>query len=86
MGRRNEPGSAWKVNLMVDAGTARCFYRVESRSLAEVRPVQPNVLNGAGTRDDPSGPCDADDRAAHSIDLDDRGFEQTWRLTGQPAL
>ena len=33
MGRRNEPGSAWNVNLMIDPGTARYFYRVESRSV-----------------------------------------------------
>ncbi len=33
MGRRNDPGSAWNVNLMIDPGTARYFYRVESRSV-----------------------------------------------------
>ena len=33
MGRRNAPGSAWNVNLMIDPGTARYFYRVESRSV-----------------------------------------------------
>ena len=33
MGRRNAPGSAWNVNLMIDPGAARYFYRVESRSI-----------------------------------------------------
>lgn len=33
MGRRNAPASAWNVNLMIDPGTARYFYRVESRSI-----------------------------------------------------
>ena len=33
MGRRNDPGTAWNVNLMIDPGTARYFYRVESRSV-----------------------------------------------------
>ena len=31
-GRRNEPGSAWNVNLMIDPGAARYFYRVEFRA------------------------------------------------------
>jgi bacillolysin len=33
MGRRSDPGSAWSVDLMIDPGTARYFYRVESRSV-----------------------------------------------------
>ena len=33
MGRRNDPGASWNVNLMIDPGAARYFYRVESRSV-----------------------------------------------------
>jgi len=33
MGRRSDPGSAWSVDLMIDPGAARYFYRVESRSV-----------------------------------------------------
>ena len=33
IGRRNAPASSWNVNLMIDPGSARYFYRVESRSV-----------------------------------------------------